>query len=146
MIPVRRYRALGRRLEESWWGLIFRDMDTEPTEFAGGLLKILVGAWLLVPFDTFHSSPTFAALTVLPEWAWGAALAWLGTWHLVALRRGGRTQRRDACTVGWIVWFSFATLFVYTNPPALGFLPVLVIGLGQLWASIRLGEPESPRP
>lgn len=124
----------------SWWGLILREHDTEPAELSGGILKAAIGFWLLLPLDTFASSPTFAALAVLPEWAWGTALFCAGVFHLGVLRRGNRTWRQRASLLGFLVWFSFAVVFVITNPPAFGFLAFLMAGLAQMWCSIRLGR------
>lgn len=126
------------RLSRAWWALVLAEHDTEPAELSGGLLKVSIGCWLLLPLDTLGSSPTFAALTVLPEWLWGAGLAALGVAHLFALRSGDRDRRRQASTIGWVVWFSFAVTFVVTNPPAFGFLAFLLAGLAQLWCSLRL--------
>lgn len=134
-------RALLRFLDgaaRSWYGLVLSQHDTEPAELSGGLLKVLIGAWLLLPWDTFSSSPTFAVLSVLPETVWGGALVALGLWHWAALRSGDRDRRRLAATVGYLIWFSFSVLFVTTNPPALGWACFLVAGLAQLWVSLRL--------
>lgn len=128
------------RLARSWFGLILAEHDTEPAELSGGLLKVAIGFWLLLPMDTIGSSPTFAALAILPEWLWGAMLVTLGAWHLLVLRMGRRRERQRAATVAYYFWFSLAVLFVSTNPPSIGWLAFLVAGLAQLWASIRLGR------
>jgi hypothetical protein len=128
------------RTARTWWALILRDHDTEPAELSGGLLKVAIGVWLLLPMDTIGSSPTFSALSILPEWTWGMMLTALGSWHLFVLRDGDRTRRRTASTVAYYFWFSLAILFVSTNPPAIGWLAFLVAGLAQLWASVRLAR------
>lgn len=128
------------RLARSWWSLILAEHDTEPAELSGGLLKVSIGAWLLLPWDTFESSPTFAVFSILPEWLWGLSLMALGASHLEALRSGNTDHRRHAATIGYLVWFSFAMVFVWTNPPAIGWLAFLTAGLAQLWCSLRLGR------
>lgn len=133
-------RTLPGRLAEGWWSLILRDHDTEPVELSGGLLKVSIGAWLLLPWDTFESSPTFAVFSILPEWLWGCALLAIGAAHLVSLRSGDLDRRRHGATVGYLIWFSFAMVFVFTNPPAIGWLAFLMAGLAQLWCSLRLGR------
>lgn len=137
---MRWFRALIERLSAAWWTLILAEHDTEPAELSGGLLKMAIGLWLLLPFDTFGSSPTFAALSILPEWLWGVTLIGLGTFHLLALQGGNRDQRRHAATIGYLVWFSFAVVFVATHPPAFGWIAFMVAGLAQLWCSLRLGR------
>lgn len=133
-------RSSRNRFSRAWWGLILAEHDTEPAEFSGGLLKVAIGFWLLLPFETFESSPTFAVFSILPEWLWGSALFALGAFHLLALRSGGQEARRHAATIGYLVWFSFAMVFVYTNPPAIDWLAFLTAGLAQLWCSLRLGR------
>lgn len=127
------------RLSRAWWSLILAEHDTEPAELSGGLLKVGIGLWLLLPFDTFESSPTFAVFSILPEWLWGSVLLALGVLHLSALRSGDLDSRRRSATIGYLVWFSFAVTFVTTNPPAIGWLAFLIAGLAQLWCSLRLG-------
>lgn len=127
-------------LTSAWFAPILAEHDTEPTELAGGTLKVAMGLWLLLPFDTFGSSPTFATLAVLPEWTWAIVLIGLGGFHILALRSGDRDARRLASMIGYLVWFSFAMVFVATNPPAIGWLAFLLAGLGQLWCSLRLGR------
>lgn len=128
------------RASRAWWSLILAEHDTEPAELSGGVMKALIGGWLLLPMDTLASSPTFAALTILPEAVWGGTLAVLGGYHLAALRSGERDRRRQAATVGYLVWFSFAVVFVTTNPPAIGWIAFMMAGLAQLWVSVRLGR------
>jgi hypothetical protein len=124
----------------SWWGLILREHDTEPAELSGGALKVAIGLWLLLPLDTFESSRSFEALTILPEWAWGTLLLCIGVFHIGVLRLGDRDWRQRAALFGFLVWFSFAVVFVTTNPPGIGWLAFLMAGLAQMWCSIRLGH------
>lgn len=133
-------RGAWDRLLGDWWRRILAEHDTEPAELSGGLLKVGIGFWLLLPMDTFGSSPTFAALSILPEPVWGVVLIALGTFHLSALRSGASAARRHAATIGYLVWFSFAVVFVATSPPAIGWVAFLVAGLAQLWCSLRLGR------
>jgi len=127
------------RMSSAWWSLILAEHDTEPVELSGGLLKVAIGFWLLLPFETFESSPTFAVFAILPEWLWGCSLMALGIAHILSLRSGDLDRRRHGSMTGYLVWFSFAMVFVFTNPPAIGWLAFLMAGLAQLWCSLRLG-------
>lgn len=115
-------------------------MDTEPVELSGGLLKLLIGFWLLLPLQSFQSSITFTALAVVPEWAWGAFLVVVGIGHLAALCDGSPPWRRAASLVGFLTWFTFAAIFVHSNPAAFGWAAFAVIAGQQGWAYIRLGQ------
>lgn len=139
---MRRLVMIRDQIKGSWWGMILAEHDTEPVEMAGGLLKVSIGFWLLLPFDTFGSSPTFRALAVMPEWLWGSSLIVVGLLHLHALMDGDRRRRWRGSMVGFVVWFAMAFVFVATNPPALGWIAFMGAALGQMWASLRLGGPD----
>lgn len=128
-------------LKHSWFGLILAEHDTEPVELIGGATKVIMGIWLLLPFDTFEASPTFSELRVFPEWAWGTFFLVVGLLHLTALHDGNRVWRSWASGIGFVIWFAFAVVFVTTNPPAFGWIMFLSVALAQMWASIRLGMP-----
>ena len=132
-------RSFRDQIRASWWGRILAEHDTEPVELSGGALKVLLGCWLLLPLDSFGSSPTFAALDVIPEAALGFLLLGVGIGHLLALRDGYVPWRRMASLIGFLVWFTFAATFVWSNPPAMGWLPFLLSAAGQGWCYIRLG-------
>ncbi len=136
------FRAWRTRVRCSWWGLILAEHDTEPVELAGGVLKVMLGAWLVLPWQSFASSPTFETLAVVPEWLAGMALLSLGAWHMLALRSGVRCWRRTASLLGFLVWFSMAVTFVIANPPAIGWLAFMMAALGQGWCYVRLGMGE----
>lgn len=129
-----------QRARSAWWSLILAEHDTEPAELSGGLMKVAIGFWLLLPWSTFESSPTFAVFSILPEWVWGCSLLALGLAHLLSLRSGNIDRRRHGAMVGYLVWFSFAVVFVATNPPAIGWIAFLIAGLAQLWCSLRLSK------
>ena len=127
------------RIQGSWWGRILAEHDTEPIELIGGITKVLMGCWLLLPWDTFASSAAFSVLAVLREQLWGALLILIGAAHLAALYNGHRAWRGWAALIGFLIWFAFACVFVVTNPPGVGWIMFLSVAFAQMWASIRLG-------
>lgn len=133
--------ALRSSIQTSWWGLILADHDTEPVELIGGATKVAMGVWLLMPLRSFASSPTFVTLNLLPEWVWGLFLLALGLLHLAALHNGYRPWRKWSALIGCLVWCSFSIVFVWANPPAIGWIMFMSVGLAQMWASVRLGMP-----
>lgn len=128
-------------MRSSWWGRILAEHDTEPTELSGGALKVMLGFWLLLPWQTFSSSPTFERLAVVPEWLWGGVLLSIGVGHLAALHDGYAPWRRGASLAGFLIWFSMAVTFVFANPPAMGWLLFMLAALAQGWCYIRLRAP-----
>ncbi len=133
--------AMRGAAQHSWWGLILAEHDTEPVELMGGATKVIMGIWLLLPLESFGSSPSFSTLAVFPEWAWGAFLLVVGLLHLSALHDGRRPWRSWASGVGFVVWFSFAVVFLTSNPPAIGWIMFLSVAFAQCWASVRLSMP-----
>jgi len=130
---------LRSRIVCSWWGRILAEHDTEPTEFAGGVLKLALGIWLAFPFSTVFSSPTFRVMQVAPEWGWATLLISIGTFHLWALRGGYIRWRWAASTIGFVVWFSLASMFLVSNIAAIGWILFMGAAAAQCWVSIRLG-------
>lgn len=136
---------LRRSVRQSWWGKILAELDTEPHELSGGLLKIVIGAQLIGPWSTFGSSPAYADLAILPEFFWGWFLIAIGVAHLLALRSGYLAWRRWACFGGFVIWFSFGATFVHANPTSLGWVVFAYAGAWQLWAHVRLGRKQKSR-
>lgn len=129
-------------LASSWWGLILAEHDTEPMELLGGAAKLLLGAHLLAPWQTFVGNVhLYADMAALPEWAWGTALVALGIGHLGALRNGDYGWRRWSSFAGFLVWASLGATFLHTQPTALIGPTLLVFAAGQGWCYVRLGEP-----
>lgn len=127
-------------MRQSWWGSVLAEHDTEPTEFSGGVLKIGIGLWLLAPASTFGSSPTFAAMAALmPEAVWGVVLGAVGAFRLAVLRSGRCAPRRVGAMIGFLFWFTLASLFLWSSPASLGFPLFALLAAGQGWVYCRLG-------
>jgi hypothetical protein len=127
-------------IRDSWWGLILREHDTEPTELSGGVLKVAIGTWLLLPAQTFSMSPAFGVISIIPENLWGVFLVVIGVGHLAALQNGHRAWRRWASLVGCFVWCAIGLTFLAANPAGLGSLLFLGAGIAQGWCYSRLGS------
>lgn len=125
-------------IKRSWWGRILAEHDTEPAEFRGALLKLLMGFWLVLPLDSFQSSRTFATLSFMPEFVWGWLFLILGALKLYYLRQGSWKSRGTMAFIGFLVWFSLGLVFVSTNPPALGWIMFMLAAAEQGWCCIRL--------
>lgn len=124
-------------LRFSWWGRILAEHDTEPTELSGGLLKVSISLWLLLPVTSL--SPVFGVVALVPELWWSIFLMVVGVGHLAALRNGYVAWRRWGCFVGFFVWCSLG-ITLYING-AVGLTPLLFLGAGfsQGWCYVRLG-------
>lgn len=86
------------------------------------------GLWLLNPYFTTFTSPSYAPLaTLFPEWVWGAWSVSIGTVRLIALYINGRYRRtpilRIVCAVLGMAWWIVLIYLVAAqgapfNPPA----------------------------
>lgn len=130
-------RGLRDRLSQSWWGRILAEHDTEPTELSGGLLKVTIAFWLLLPWQSI--SPAFGAASHIPEIWWSIFLVVVGVGHLAALRNGYPAWRRWGALVGFFVWCSLA-ISLWANG-VVGLAPLLFLGAGlsQGWCYVRIG-------
>lgn len=127
------------RIQKSWWGRIIAEHDTEPEELRAATTDILVGFWLFLPFNTFSASPTFYVMTVLPELIWALGFLTLGGVGLYILRSGDLEKRRKIALINFLIWGALAFVFVFGNPPAIGWLLFMYAAIGQGWCTIRLG-------
>jgi hypothetical protein len=136
---IRGLVAFRDMIQRSWWALILAEHDTEPTELSGGLLKAVIGFWLLLPVQTFSNAPAFEAVSVIPESAWGVFLVVVGVLHLAALRNGHAGWRRWAALIGCFIWCAMGLTFMAANPAGIGPLLFVGAGLAQGWCYSRLG-------
>lgn len=140
--------GLRARLRGSWWGLILAEHDTEPAELLGGVAKVCIGIWLLLPSYTFtNNTMLYGDLMILPEWAWGCALIAIGVAHLSTLRDGDPRWRRWGAFAGFLTWCMLGGTFIHTQPSALVGPTFLLFAASIGWAYIRLGRlAGSPAP
>jgi hypothetical protein len=136
---VTRLHRLRDVLRYSWWGRILAEHDSEPTELSGGLLKIVVGFWLILPLQTFSGGPAFGTISVIPEDIWALFLVIIGSGHLAALANGHPAWRRWAALVGCFVWCAMGSTFLWASPSSIGPLLFLGAGVSQAWCYVRLG-------
>jgi len=115
-------------------------MDTRSLETASAATLALVGVTLLAPASTFSANPTaFAAMTALPEWAWGGLLMVAGLVQSYAVARRNARGRRWAALAA-LAFFSFlAALYFIANPLNLGTPTWAVHAAGNLAALYALG-------
>lgn len=79
----------------------------------------LWGGFLLLPFNTFQSSPTFQIVArLMPDSAWGVVLCSLAATVLIALHMHRAYVARAALGALAALWLGIAVLFLLSNPTA----------------------------
>lgn len=126
-------------LARLWW--ILHDSDPDFLELFSGALGFLWGLWLLIPtWDTFNTTPSFAAMAALaPEWLWGSVIMGGGLLQ-VAMTIWGSLRLRSWATLGALLtWGFIATMLAISNFRATGGVVYFSICFSQVWAYLRIG-------
>lgn len=99
------------------------------------------GAWMLLPLNTFASSPTYRVMTsIAPEWIWGAGFFAFGLLKFYAAWRGSLKSRRRVTFWGCFVWLFLAIAHQFGNsitPAGVIYLSMAGASAGRYW---RLGR------
>lgn len=113
---------------------------TDTLELALACFAIAWGGWVLLPFDAFASSATFALMAKLaPEWAWGITLLALGAAHFAIVLVGAIKARRAAVFVGAFAWTVIALIFILSNPLSTATVTYSLLAILNALAFLRLG-------
>ena len=105
------------RLWNSFAPLQWVKADPSYIEAFSGLMAWAWGILLLLPFDTFSATPSYAAMKWLaPEWLWGTIFCCIGALHSLALCAGFNRLRPLVCMVAAFLWAFVGCTFVQTIP------------------------------
>src|SRR3982750_520621 len=87
--------------------------DWEIVEIQGSMFKIFWGIWLMIPFNTFAGSPSYAPLeTIANEFTWGLVIFILGSLHLISMAYGNRKIRRHLIMLACGFWVFMSAIFI----------------------------------
>lgn len=76
--------------------------DWEVVEIMGATIKIGMGFWLLLPFQSFKNGGGITSVGAENIWGW--ALLILGVTHMVAIRAGRIKYRRIMTFIAFLFW------------------------------------------
>lgn len=125
--PLQRLRAL------------LVDYDFEFSELLNGLAATLWGFWLLLPWDSFGRTSSFAAMRELaPEWLWGATICGLGIIQIAGLIAGWWRWRRRSALILCGVWAFIAVMLAQANISGTGTVIYPLFSLSAMWAYLRM--------
>ena len=113
--------------------------DPALAEAFAAVLAGVIGAWLLLPLDTFRSNPSFREMGHLaPEWAWGLAFLVAGLTRLCAVGGGSLRGRSAAALAHAGLWAFFALMFWLTSPVGLAVPTFGLVAVQTAWVYYRL--------
>lgn len=92
---------------------VFGFLDGRTVEIVFLFLTFGWGAWIVMPWDTFHTSPSYKVLSfIAPEWLWGATALLIGTCRINGLVFDNYPLRIFAagagCGIWWTTWVGIA--------------------------------------
>jgi len=112
----------------------FIEADTTSIEVVLALESILLGVWLLLPFDTFGSSATFNSLRMWPgEVATGLFVLATGLARTFGLATRSIRTRQIAAIYGLFVWSYIDYSFAESNIVATGVVTYFLFVVLSIW-------------
>lgn len=110
-------------------------VSTMPLEVQNGWSALLIGIILLLPFNTFGSSPWYQTFERwAPESTWGVIFLALGIVQLVSTLTDVVIFRRLASALLAILFLVFATGVVSWNVRSIWIGLLVPVVVGQVWA------------
>ena len=97
-------------------GDIILRTDTEYTEFLLGMVSLMTGIWLFMPFCHSHFQGSLGT-TAKPE-VWGSLLLFSGATKFIGILRGRLGLRQHSCFIAMFVWWFISCVFLTENTRA----------------------------
>lgn len=101
---------------------------------SAGILAGVWGVWLLLPFNTFGSSPTYRPMAAVgPEHVWALVMllvALIQSWAVVV---EDRRLRFVGALLSAAAHAFIAAMFGLGNPPGIGMPTYVILALANLW-------------
>ncbi len=112
--------------------------DTEPLEAWLDLAIIAWGAWLILPFNTFASSPTYNAISdLVPEYILGLFMVVIAMSQFYGIS-SSHMMRRYALLAGSTICLFIMLTFAYSNPQSAGIPTFFALSMGCLFSYIKV--------
>lgn len=119
-------------------------IGTELNEMFGAFWALVLGAWLLLPLQTFANVRAFAVLHAISvEWLWGVALVVFGLVRLDALLMNRARQRHGLSLLGVTLWSALGCFLIFGNIASPGG-PLFLLMAALETLSYRNQKPEAP--
>lgn len=112
--------------------------DTEPLETWLDLAIASWGIYLVLPFDTFASSPTYRGISgLVPENVLGLSMIVIAMTQFFGIG-ASHMMRRYALLAGSTICLFIMLTFVYSNPQSTGIPTFFALSMGCLFSYIKV--------
>lgn len=116
------------------WRLLIESM-----EIILALHSIALGAYLLLPFNTFGSSRSFVIMAAIaPEWVWGGLIFALGTVLFVAVLVGSVQWRLRILILLAHIWLVIALALIVANYESVAVISYVFFSIIYIATYLRL--------
>lgn len=106
-----------------------------------GFILLALGAWLLLPLDTFGSNQVYGWIrTILPQWILGLMLAAVGIAALVSTEPQHRRWRYWVMLASVGANVAMMVIFWYGSHNSLGIPAFGALALVSAWSAIQAGR------
>lgn len=119
-------------------------IGTQFNELFGAVWALTLGAWLLLPMETFANVRAFSVLNAISvEWLWGVALVAFGAVRFDAILMNRARQRHNLSLLGVTLWSALACFLLFGNLASPGGATFLMFAALET-LSYRNQKPEAP--
>lgn len=124
-------------------------VETAALELYAAVDALLLGMFLIAPFETFGSSPTFAFVNrVASEQTWGGILLAVGVAQIAGLNGVNHRLREVMAVASAIIWAIWGVGLMRSNAASTATITYPMLTLAMMWAYIcsiaRRHEPTGP--
>ena len=103
-----------------------------------GLSGLLTGTWLLLPINTFASTPSYQLLAdIAPEWVWGLLFLIFGITQLTSVSLDQVRMRRISSALLALLFIIYISGVFTSNPYSLAMPFIIPMILGQIFSFYR---------
>lgn len=116
--------------------------DIELVEVMSGIAALAWGLWLLIPpLDSFASSPTYNTMAMIaPEWLWGLAMSFFGSFQVQAAISHTLRSRKIAAITSSVMWLFITTMLAIGNLASTATVIYGVFTVFTVWSYLRISQ------
>lgn len=113
--------------------------EYKPVFFFSALAAVLFGMWLLIPNDTFGTSPTYMVMAMIAsDEVWGLAFLLSGIAAIFSIVYSSVYVQRWFAILILALWTFISASFFVSNPYATGGITYFIRAVSTFWVVFRI--------